>query len=73
MSSYIPDNTQEGKILQLLRERGKLGIWSWEITGDLHIMQYNARIFGLRHKGYDVINVKKNHFVLFEAGQQSLI
>jgi hypothetical protein len=63
MTTYIPNKTQEGRILELLRQRGSAGVYSWEITNDLHILQYNARVFGLRHKGFEIKNTK-NHFVL---------
>lgn len=64
MPNYIPNNTQEGRILNLLRERGNSGVYAWEITNDLHILQYNARIFGLRAKGYKIVNKEIGHFVL---------
>lgn len=67
---YIPNNTQEGRILNLLRQRGSYGVKVFEITNSrpngLGIAQYNARIFGLRAKGYKIINKEIGHFVLQE-------
>lgn len=56
--------TQEQRILKILRARGNNGVYAWEIMKDLNILQYNARIFGLRRKGYNIRNVKPGHFVL---------
>ena len=70
---YKPDKTQEERILELLRERGAAGVMAWEIPATLHILQYNARVFGLRAKGYDIVN-KDGRFYLFEGDtQQALI
>lgn len=70
-TSYIKDGTQEQRILDLLRERGYAGVMAWEIPANLHILQYNARIFGLRKKGYDIRNID-GKFVLYEQGQIGL-
>ncbi len=64
--SYLKMPTQEQRILNLLKQRGTQGVYAWEITGDLHILQYNARIFGLREKGHNIENKKPGHFVLVE-------
>lgn len=66
MPAYKPNGTQEQRILDLLRERGNAGVKSWEIPEKLGILQYNARIFGLRRKGYNIINTQPGHFVLKE-------
>jgi hypothetical protein len=56
--------TQEQRILDFLRERKEQGVWCWEITNLLRIMQYTSRIWGLRQKGYGIENDVKGHFVL---------
>jgi len=62
--------SQEGRILALLRERGEQGVKVYELIAPkpegLGIAQYNARIFGLRHKGYNITNKEPGHFVLNE-------
>ena len=72
---YKEDLTQEGRILSLLKERGSAGVYAWEIPATLHILQYNARIFGLRRKGYNIVNKERGHFVLQEPEpfQEALI
>ena len=57
--------------MKLLRERGDSGLFAWELTNTDFmryrggaILQYNARIYGLRQKGYKIINKKPGHFVL---------
>lgn len=72
MSDYKPNQTQEERILELLRERGHRGVYAWEIPAQLHILQYNARVFGLRKKGHEIIN-NKGLFVLQEAGQMQML
>lgn len=72
MTTYKEDLTQEQRILGLLRERGSEGVEIWEFMmprnrGGLGIAQYNARIWGLRRKGYNIKNKKPGHFVLIEA------
>jgi hypothetical protein len=72
MTGYIEDKTQEQRILDLLRERGKEGAFIWDFVmprprGGLGIAQYSARIWGLRQKGYNIKNVEKGHFVLVEG------
>lgn len=64
-TTYQPNKTQEQKILDLLKERGSSGVRAWEIPTNLHILQYNSRIFGLRAKGFNIIN-KDNTFYLIE-------
>jgi hypothetical protein len=77
MTIYIPNVTQEGRILSLLKERGGQGVMVYEMMmprpQGLGIAQYNARIFGLRKKGYIIQNKEPGHFVLIEPGQQPLI
>ena len=68
---YKEDLTQEERILELLRERGSTGVEVYEFMmpqpkGGLGVAQYNARIWGLRKKGYDIKNEKPGHFVLIE-------
>jgi len=79
MTGYKKRPTQEERILSLLRERGSRGVYAWEIPTNLHILQYNARIFGLRQKGYVIENKTPGYFVLTEdiefdnSGQRKLI
>jgi len=68
-TGYKENLTQEERILELLKERGSNGAFVWEFMmprnrGGLGIAQYNARIYGLREKGYKIENVKPGHFVL---------
>ncbi len=74
MSDYISRPTQEDRILDLLRERGDAGAFVWEFMltkplGGLGIAQYNARIWGLRQKGYVIENKTPGHFVLAGSSQ----
>jgi hypothetical protein len=75
MTTYIKDTTQEGRILKLLRDRGNMGAKAYEFASPrplgLGVMQYNARIYGLRHKGYQIINKEPGHFVLIETDKQT--
>lgn len=68
MPGYVEDNTQEGRILSLLKSRGKLGVMVYEFMmprpQGLGIAQYSARIWGLRKKGYIITNKKPGMFVL---------
>lgn len=84
MNTYIKRPTQEQRILELLRERGAKGVMVWEFMiprpqGGLGIAQYNARIWGLRRKGYVIENKKPGHFILTddieyeENGQRKII
>jgi hypothetical protein len=70
---YQDRPTQEQKLLEMLRLRGSYGVYAWEIIKDLNILQYNARVFGLRRKGYKIVNKKPGLFVLQERGQTTLI
>lgn len=65
--------TQEQRILKLLKDRGGNGVSAWEITNNLHILQYNARIHGLRKKGHNIINVKPGLFVLREFKEEPIV
>jgi len=67
---YQKRPTQEQRILRTLRERGERGLYAYEICmpqekGGLGILQYNARIYGLRKKGFNIIN-SRGLFVLKE-------
>lgn len=65
---YISKPTQEERILNLLRQRGPEGAYVYEFMtprpSGLGIAQYNARIFGLRKKGYVIENKTPGHFIL---------
>ena len=83
MTGYEKRPTQEQRILDFLRERGKAGTYVYEFMTPrpqgLGVAQYNARIFGLRKKGYVIENKTPGHFVLTEDiefdenGQRKLI
>jgi hypothetical protein len=69
LQGYQKKPTQEQRILKLLRDRGKSGAYVWEFMmpsnqGGLGIAQYNARIYGLRKKGFKIENKTPGHFVL---------
>jgi hypothetical protein len=74
--NYQPRPTQEGRILQLLKERGDRGVAVWEFMlprpQGLGVAQYGARIFSLRRKGYEIVNVEPGHFVLKEERKGQL-
>jgi len=77
MTGYVKKPTQEERILKMLKERGKAGLYVYEIMtprnmGGLGIAQYTARIWGLRQKGHNIINKKKGLFVLEEEDQQAM-
>ena len=75
MDGYKPNRTQEQRILDLLRERGEQGVMSWEIPDKLKILQYNARVFGLRRKGFVIENKDEVFRLISEPSpeQQTLI
>jgi len=73
MTAYIKKPTQEQRILDLLKERGSAGVKSWEIPNNLHILQYNARIYGLREKGFNIINKDETFYLITgEPKQESM-
>lgn len=68
-TNYIENPTQEQRIIDLLRDRGSQGVDVWEFMlprpkGGLGIAQYNARIWGLRQKGFVIENNPIGHFIL---------
>ena len=75
----VNKKSQEGRILELLKEKGDNGVFVYELIAPrpdgLGIAQYNSRIYGLRKKGYDIINKEPGHFVLnrVEPEQKYLI
>jgi hypothetical protein len=77
MNEYQERPTQEKRILDLLRERGKDGAYVFEFMTPqpkgLGIAQYGARIWSLRKKGLNIMNTEAGHFVLLEKDQLSLI
>jgi len=77
MTSYKSDKTQEERILDLLRARGAQGAYVYEFMmprpQGLGIAQYNARVYGLRQKGYEIINKTPGHFILREQGQMQML
>jgi hypothetical protein len=65
---YEQRSTQENQILDLLTERRGAGVYSYELA-EPHprgcgILQYNARIYGLRKKGYNIVSDIRGHYVL---------
>ena len=78
MTAYKENLTQEERILQRLREAGSRGVYAYELTtprpmGGEGICQYNSRIWGLRQKGYEIVNKTPGHFVLIEPGQMQML
>ena len=82
---YVKNPTQEQRILELLRERKSEGAYVYEFMtprpNGLGIAQYNARVYGLRKKGFIIDNPQPGHFVLtydidrppLEPEQQNLL
>jgi len=71
MTTYQKRPTQEHRILAKLREHGERGLYAYEICKPIHlgglgILQYNARIWGLRKKGFNIENARRGLFVLKE-------
>ena len=66
--------TQEQKILDLFAERKGAGVYAYELAEPaprgLGILQYNARIYGLRHRGINVVSDHKGHFVIKEEHER---
>ncbi len=60
--------TQKEQLLNLLRNRGRYGVWVYEIITPqpkgLGIAQYNARVYELRRAGYVIENVEPGLFKL---------
>jgi hypothetical protein len=65
---YENRTTQESQILDLLISSKGAGVYSYQLAAPvprgLGILQYNARIYGLRHKGYKIVSDRKGHYVL---------
>lgn len=71
MTTYYSEPTQEQKILKLAKTRGEDGFYVYELIaptsrGGLGIAQYNARIWGLRKKGHNIVNKRPGYFVYEE-------
>ena len=62
------DDTQQGRLLKLLKERGNNGVYVYEIMtprpNGCGISQYGARILELREQGHNIVNKKPGLFVL---------
>jgi hypothetical protein len=73
-SNYQTRPTQEDQILQLLNEKPE-GVYVYELIAPypqgLGIAQYNARIYGLRHRGIDIRNDVPGHFYLYKEPKQT--
>ena len=67
---YEQRTTQENQILDKLRESNGSGVYAYELAKPrpegCGILQYNARIFGLRKKGYRIVSDFKGHYILQE-------
>jgi len=46
--------SQEQRILEKLRRAGKIGVYPTRFM-EMGILQYNARIYGLREDGYNIV------------------
>jgi len=68
MTGYEERPTQEQRILDLLRERGKAGAYVYKFMTPrpqgLGIAQYNTRIWELRQKGFVIENKTPGLFLL---------
>ena len=74
MKGYYNSPTQEQRILDLLKLRGKEGAGVWEFItprnmGGLGIAQYTARISGLRQRGYEIISDPIGHYTLIKEAE----
>lgn len=76
ITGQIKNDTQQKRLLELLKQRGKAGVYVYEIQTPrpegLGIAQYNARISELRELGHDIVNVVPGHFVLDESYNSSI-
>lgn len=67
MKLYVSHPTQEQRILDLAKRRGSKGFFAYELAAPrphgLGILQYNSRVWGLRKKGYNIVNKKPGYFV----------
>ena len=65
--------TQAQSILEYLKDHPE-GVYVYELMTPqpqgLGIAQYNARIYDLRHKGYDIRSDRGGHFVLHTEPKQ---
>ena len=70
MTNYEPRTTQENQILDLLIGSRGTGVYSYQLAQPkpigLGILQYNARIFGLRKKGHRIISDFRGHYIIKE-------
>lgn len=61
---------QENAILELAQQRGNKGFYVYELITPkplgLGIAQYNARIKGLRDRGYNIPNITPGFFALLD-------
>ena len=73
---YEQRTTQENQILDLLGERKGMGAYSYELAkpkpDGCGVLQYNARIYGLRKKGHNIVSDFKGHFILQERTQEPM-
>jgi hypothetical protein len=46
--------SQKQKILNLLKARGKHGVYNWELPNELHILKYTNRLSELYKDGWDI-------------------
>lgn len=46
--------TQQGKILNLLKQRGQKGVANYEFSR-MHILRYSARMKELRQEGHNIV------------------
>jgi hypothetical protein len=71
---YESRTTQESQILDLLTERKGSGVFAFELAEPkprgCGILQYNARIYGLRKKGHNIVSDTKGHFILQERQEE---
>lgn len=69
--------SQKGRILNLLRERGEQGVKVYELIAPrpegLGVAQYNARLYDLRHLGYNIVNTDDKFILVSEPEKPQYI
>lgn len=70
-------NTQQEKILNLLRQTGSVGVNSYDLTYKYSIKQAPTRIKELKELGYKIVSVRQknrsvNYVLVFESSTSSI-
>lgn len=68
--------TQQAKVLRLLREAGTIGVNSYAFTFGESIKQIATRVFELKEQGYNIASISKSNrsvqYILIEQGVSCL-